>query len=111
MNKLKSLLTSLMSFALIFGVLFFLSKNADSQAKYNVKLNLNGKQLFTGCCTDEKITFVYVPLEELSKAVDPSVKIAGPFELGPYFKIEGTKLSAIKTGSGDNVRLKINKTG
>jgi hypothetical protein len=111
MNKLKSLLISLMSFALIFGISFFLSGKAESQTRYNIKLNLNGKQLFTDCCSDEKITFVYIPLEELAKAVDPSFKIAGPFELGPYFKIEGTKLSAIKTGSGDNARLNINKTG
>lgn len=111
MNKTKSFRISTLSFGLIFGILLFLNADASSQMKYNIKLNLNGKQLFSGCCKDAQITFVYIPLEELAKAIDPAVKIAGPFELGPYFKIEGTKLSAIKTGSGDNAKLKINKTG
>jgi hypothetical protein len=95
----------------VFFVVLLMTSTASSQMKYNIKLNLNGKQLFSGCCKDAQITFVYIPLEELAKAIDPAVNIAGPFEIGPYFKIEGTKLNAIKTGSGTNAKLKINKTG
>jgi hypothetical protein len=106
MNKLKNF-----SFVLFSILMILLCGDTSSQMKYNIKLKLNGKELFSSCCKDAQITFVYIPLEELAKAIDPAVKIAGPFEIGPYFKIEGTKLSAIKTGSGSGAKLKVNKTG
>jgi hypothetical protein len=109
MNKSKSSTNRTTSFILVAGLLFFLSANASSQMKYNIKLNLNGNQLLTGCCKNGSVN--YIPLEELAKCIDPAVKITGPYELGSYFKIEGTKLSAVKTGSGTNAKLKINKTG
>ena len=109
MNTAKSFKSSLLSFALIAGIMILFTADTSSQMKYNVKLNLNGKQLFTGCCTGEHIN--YIPLEELAKCIDPEVKISGPYDIGPYFKIEETKLNAVKTGSGSNSKLKINKTG
>lgn len=104
----KSRLTN---YLLIVIGIFFLTSVTSSQMTYNIKLNLNGKQLFSGCCKDAQITFVYIPLEELAKAIDPAVKINGTYGLGDYIKVEGNKLSTIKTGSGTGAKLKINKTG
>jgi hypothetical protein len=109
MNKLKSLTKPLLPSVFIAGIIFFLSVNAQSQVKYGIKLNLNDKELFTNCCKEG--SKLYLPMEELALKIDGSVTIAGTFELGPYFKFEGSKVSLIKTGCGKDARLKVNKTG
>ncbi len=105
----KSLTNPLLSFVLIAGILFFLSSNAHSQMKYDVKLMINEKVLFTNCVKDGSKLFV--SMEELALKIDGSVSIEAPYKLGPYFKFKGSKVSLIKTGSGKYAELNAQNTG
>jgi hypothetical protein len=109
MNKTKSLLNPLLSFVLIAGIIFFLSVTAHSQIKYNVQVDLNEKALFMKCVLDG--AKLYIPMEELALAIDNTVSIMDPNDYGPYFKIKGSKLALIKTGSGKDARLNVKKMG
>ena len=109
MNKSKSLTNRSFSLILIAVLLFFLSVKANSQIINDVKLELNGNKLFINCIKDG--SKLYIQMEELALAIDGSVKISTPYEIGPYFKFEGTKASLVKTGSGKDSRIKVNKTG
>jgi hypothetical protein len=109
MNKLKSLTNPFLSFVLSAGVLFVLSAASYSQMKYDVKAIINEKVLFTNCVEDG--SKLYVSMEELALKIDGSVSIEAPFKIGPYFKFSGSKVSLIKTGSGQNAELNVKKTG
>jgi len=109
MIKTKSNTKRLLSFILISGILFFLSVNTYSQMKYDVKIIINEKVLFKNCIKDG--TELYVSAEELALKIDGSVTIEETYKLGPYFKFKGSKLSLIKTGSGDNAELNVMKKG
>lgn len=109
MNKLKSLKNRFLSIFLAAGILFILSANANAQTKYDVKVELNEKTLFTNCIKEG--TNLFIPMEELALRIDGSVTIEAPYKIGPYFKFEGSKVSLIKTGSGKDARLNVKKTG
>ena len=109
MNKMKSLTKPFLSFVLIAGALFFLSATAHSQIKYNVQVDLNEKVIFTKCVKEG--SKLYIPMEELALAIDNTVSITDPNDYGPYFKLKGSKVSLIKTGSGKDARLNVKKTG
>ncbi len=109
MKKLKSLTNPSFLRALIAGILFFLSANAFSQMKYDVKLIINANVLFTNCVNDG--SKLYVSIEELALKIDGSVSIEAPYKLGPYFKFKGSKVSLIKTGSGKYGELNVKNTG
>ncbi len=105
----KSYKSSLLLFLLIGGILFFLSANTYSQKKYDVKLMINEKILFNTCVLDG--TKLFVSLEELALKIDGSVTIEGTYKIGPYFGFKGSKVSLIKTGSGNYAELNVNKKG
>lgn len=109
MHKTKSSAKKSFSFILTAAILFFLSVNLYSQVKYDVKLIINEKVLFKNCVEDGNKLFV--SLEELALKIDGSVTIEGLYKLGPYFKFKGTKLSLIKTGSGEGAELNVKKKG
>jgi len=109
MHKTKSSNNKSFSLILTAAILFFLSLNTYSQVKYDVKLIINEKVLFKNCVKDGSV--LYIPMEELALKIDGSVTIEGPYKLGPYFKFNGSKVSLIKTGSGINAELKVNKKG
>jgi len=109
MNKTKSFTNRLFSFILTAAILFFLSVNVNSQIKYDVKLIINEKVLLKNCVKDGSELFV--SLEELALKIDGSVSIDGTYKLGPYFKFKGSKVSLIKTGSGESAELNVMKKG
>jgi len=109
MHKTKSLFNQSYSFILIAAILFFISVNVNSQIKYDVKLIINEKVLFKNCVKDGSV--LYIPMEELALKIDGSVSIEGTYKIGPYFKFKDSKVSLIKTGSGTNAELKVNKKG
>lgn len=109
MKTMKSLSKPFLSFVIISGILFFLSGSANSQMKYDVKLIINEKILFKNCVSDG--SKLYIPMEELALKIDGSVSIEAPYKIGPYFKFSGSKVSLIKTGSGQNAELNVKKTG
>ena len=109
MNKLKSLTNPFLYFVLFVCALFFLSVNAYSQIKYDVKLIINEEVLFKNCVQDE--FKLYVPIEELALKIDGSISIEAPYKLGPYFKLAGSKVSLIKTGSGQYAELNVKQKG
>jgi len=53
----------------------------------------------------------WVRIEELALKIDGSVSIDGTYKLGPYFKFKGSKVSLIKTGSGESAELNVMKKG
>jgi hypothetical protein len=108
MYKSKSLTNRSFSFILITGLLF-LSVNANSQMKYDVKLIINEKVLFKNCVKEG--SKLYISMEELALKIDGSVSIEAPYKLGPYFKFKGSKVSLIKTGSGQYAELNVKNTG
>jgi len=77
--------------------------------KYDVKLIINEKVLFTNCVKDG--SKLYVSMEELALKIDGSVSIDGTYKIGPYFKFKGSKASLIKTGSGKYAELNVQNTG
>jgi hypothetical protein len=109
MSKSKSIINQSFSFILIATILFFLSVNVYSQMKYDVKLLINEKILFKNCIKDGSELFVSI--EEVALKIDGSVSIEGTYQIGPYFKFKGLKLSLIKTGSGENAELNVMKKG
>ena len=109
MIKTKTLTNGSFSFILITAILFFLSVNAYSQMKYDVKLIINEKVLFKNCIKDG--SELYVSIEELALKIDGSVTIEGTYKIGPYFKFKKLKVSLIKTGSGENAELNVMKKG
>jgi len=50
-------------------------------------------------------------MEELALKIDGSVSIEGTYKIGPYFKFKNSKVSLIKTGSGENAELNVMKKG
>jgi len=109
MTKSKSLRKNLFTLILVVGILFLMTGNVIAQMKYNIKLNLNDKLLFTNCVKEG--SNLYLPFEELALAIDNSVSIGGTFELGPYFKFNDSKVLLIKKGSGKDARLNVQNTG
>lgn len=109
MNNSKSVKKNLFAVILVIGILFLMTGNVSAQMKYNIKLNLNDKLLFTNCVKEG--SNLYLPFEELVLAIDKSVSIGGTFELGPYFKFNDSKVLLIKKGSGKDARLNVQNTG
>jgi len=109
LNKLKSFTTPLLNFILTASILLLVSSDAYSQTKYDVKLLINEKVLFTGCV--KMGSKLYVSLEEMALKIDGSVSIEAPYKIGPYFKFKESKVSLIKTGSANYAELNVNKKG
>ncbi|HRP93372.1 MAG: hypothetical protein IT276_10300 [Ignavibacteriaceae bacterium] len=109
MNISKSFNKNLRTTILVVGIIFLMIGNASAQMKNDIKLNLNEKVLFTNCVKEG--SKLYLPMEELALAIDKSISIAGPFELGAYFKFSDSKVLLIKKGSGKEARINVQNTG
>lgn len=109
MNKLKSFTSPVLTFVFVIGFFSFLPSITQSQIKYDVKLIINDKVLFTNCVFDGYV--LYIPMEELALKIDGSISIESPYKLGPYFSFKKSKVSLIKTGSGNYAELNVKKTG
>jgi hypothetical protein len=109
MNNSKSVKKNLFAIILVIGILFLMTGNVSAQMKYNVKLNLNEKLLFTNCVKEG--SKLYLPMEELALAIDGTVSIMDPNDYGPYFKFNDSKVLLIKKGSGKDARLNVQNTG
>jgi hypothetical protein len=109
MNNSRSFRYSLLLIVFTAGVMFCLSSSAFSQKKYDVKMLMNEKVLFSNCVKDGSNLFVSA--EELALKIDGSITIEAPYKIGPYFKFKDSKVSLIKTGSGEYSELNVKKTG
>ena len=109
MQILKYFKKNLLPAVPILIILFLWTGNVNAQMKYDIKLNLNDKLLFTNCVKEGSKH--YLPMEELALAIDGTVSIMDPNDYGPYFKLSGSKVLLIKAGSGKGSRLNVKNTG